>query len=153
MKEIMKRAWEIIKEAIKNFGGKCREYLSEALRIAWAEKKEGNKMVDIYDYEKMESLGFKRWTKNGKDRFYINTEYLGLKLEYYKSGNIQSAWLDGYSISNCQARRLLGNKNYVDLIEKLISSTNKDFLLKIAKMLGVENPTIENRTYDMVIRL
>lgn len=34
---IMKRAWAIAKEAAARFGGKAREYIAEALRMAWAE--------------------------------------------------------------------------------------------------------------------
>lgn len=33
----MVRAWEIAKEGQKKFGGKVSEYLSEALKMAWAE--------------------------------------------------------------------------------------------------------------------
>lgn len=37
MKEIMTRAWEIAREGQIKFGGKVSEYISEALKIAWAE--------------------------------------------------------------------------------------------------------------------
>jgi len=37
MKNIMTRAWEIAREGQGKFGGKVSEYLSEALKIAWAE--------------------------------------------------------------------------------------------------------------------
>lgn len=35
----MKRAWEIAKEAVVKFGGKAKEYLAGALKMAWAEVK------------------------------------------------------------------------------------------------------------------
>lgn len=35
----MTRAWEIAKEGQSNFGGKVNEYLSESLKMAWAETK------------------------------------------------------------------------------------------------------------------
>ena len=39
-KQVMVRAWQIIKAAVAEFGGKCRDYsFSEALRIAWQEVK------------------------------------------------------------------------------------------------------------------
>lgn len=41
-KEIMKNAWEIAKEAVKNFGGKAIEYIAEAMKMAWAAAKAGN---------------------------------------------------------------------------------------------------------------
>lgn len=39
MKQVMKRAWELAKKGVKNFGGKVREYLSSSLVIAWEEIK------------------------------------------------------------------------------------------------------------------
>lgn len=44
-KEIMTNAWKIAKEAVKKFGGKAIEYISEAMKIAWADAKEGNTSV------------------------------------------------------------------------------------------------------------
>jgi len=38
--EIMKRAWEIAKEANEEFGGGCKVYFAESLKQAWAEVKE-----------------------------------------------------------------------------------------------------------------
>jgi Streptococcus thermophilus bacteriophage Gp111 protein. len=35
---VMKRAWEIAKEAAAKFGGNSKEYFAEALRMAWASK-------------------------------------------------------------------------------------------------------------------
>lgn len=34
LQRVMKRAWEIAREAVSNFGGKVKEYLSEALKMA-----------------------------------------------------------------------------------------------------------------------
>lgn len=36
---VMKRAWEIAKAAVEEFGGKVREYFGQSLKQAWAEKK------------------------------------------------------------------------------------------------------------------
>lgn len=36
MKNIMKMAWEIAQKGRMRFGGKVSEYLSEAMKIAWA---------------------------------------------------------------------------------------------------------------------
>lgn len=35
----MRRAWQIAKDAAAKFGGKAKEYLSEAMKMAWAEAK------------------------------------------------------------------------------------------------------------------
>lgn len=39
MKKVMVRAWEIAREAATKFGGSAAEYMSEALRQAWAESR------------------------------------------------------------------------------------------------------------------
>lgn len=38
-KQIMKRAWEIAREASVKFGGSSKSYFSESLRISWSEYK------------------------------------------------------------------------------------------------------------------
>lgn len=43
-KEVMVTAWEIARAAAVEFGGKVVEYLSEALKMAWAKIKGGTKM-------------------------------------------------------------------------------------------------------------
>lgn len=57
MKEVMVRAWEIVKEAVKNFGGCAKAYLSGALKMAWAEVKAqaGRRMSDA-DAQRAQSL-------------------------------------------------------------------------------------------------
>lgn len=51
------------------------------------------------------------WEKYGKRRIYWNSDSVlktvGLDCGYYKSGNISSASLNGESISNSEAKRLL----------------------------------------------
>ena len=44
-KEVMTKAWEIAKEAVKKFGGKAIEYIAEAMKMAWADAKGGNTSV------------------------------------------------------------------------------------------------------------
>lgn len=41
MMNVMKKAWELAKEAVKNFGGKAKQYISEALKEAWKIIKNG----------------------------------------------------------------------------------------------------------------
>lgn len=62
----------------------------------------------------------KGWAESGRG-YYNPTdkqfgEMIGLELEYYKTGNIKTAILDGEYISNSSARRLLGAKDntYLD---------------------------------------
>lgn len=109
-KEIMSNAWKIAKEGQKAFGGKVSEYFAEALKMAWAQAK------NSIDIEALEKKGFNRWTKGEMDRMYFNLEKAGaLELDYYKSGNLRSADLDGERISNAEACRLLAVKCFIDL--------------------------------------
>lgn len=65
----------------------------------------------------LEGIGFNRWTKYGKDRLYITYKVLGLEFDFYKTGNISSAKLDGEKISNYQANKLRGQlgQSYIDI--------------------------------------
>lgn len=109
-KEIMSKAWEIAREGQKEFGGKVTEYFAEALKIVWAEAK------NSINIEALEKKGFNRWTKGDMDRLYFSLEKSGdLELDYYKSGNLRSADLDGERISNAEACRLLAVKCFIDL--------------------------------------
>lgn len=69
--------------------------------------------------KKLESKGFKRWTKETDhgtiDRLYINPQALGLKVEHYKTGAVSDAAWNGERISNAEGRRMLNAKIYVDL--------------------------------------
>ena len=109
-KEIMSNAWKIAKEGQKEFGGKVSEYFAQALKMAWAQVKNG------LDIEALEKKGFNRWTKGDMDRLYFSLEKAGvLELDYYKSGNLRSADLNGERISNAEACRLLAVKCFIDL--------------------------------------
>ena len=124
MKKIMMRAWEIVKNAVAKFGGKAREYMAEALRMAWAETK-GTAKQSREDIIAALTKKYGRWTKkcyNGKvlDRIYFNATDLGMDIEYYRTGNISMAEIDGERISNCEARRILASKAYFDLTDNTL---------------------------------
>ncbi len=44
---------------------------------------------------KLEAHGWKRWTKDAKDRMYVDAEKLGLKVQKYGSGAVKHAEWDG----------------------------------------------------------
>lgn len=83
LKEIMTNAWEIAKNAAKKFGGKAIEYISGALKMAWKMAKGlTNEQIKV-----LESKGFNRWTKYGKDRLYFDM----LRLALWKSATTRVA--------------------------------------------------------------
>lgn len=109
-KELMENAWNIAREGQKAFGGKVSEYFAQALKMAWAQAKSS---INI---EALEQKGFNRWTKGDMDRLYFNIEKSGdLDADYYKTGNMRSAYLNGERISNAEACRLLSVKCFIDL--------------------------------------
>lgn len=88
--------------------------------------------------EELEKAGFKRWTKAGKDRLYVNASTLGLDCTYYKTGNISSATFRGDGISNSEARRYKAAKTYIDLNEGVIVSDYATLAETVAEILGVK---------------
>lgn len=64
----------------------------------------------------LEKKGFRRWTKGNKDRLYFNVEKSGyLDVDYYKTGSVRSAYLNGERISNAEAYRLMAVKCFINL--------------------------------------
>jgi len=59
--------------------------------------------------EQLTRLGGRLWEQGGRRRVYFNAlrERIGLDLDYYYSGNICHASLNGETISNSQARSLV----------------------------------------------
>ena len=127
LQKVMTRAWEIAREAVDNFGGKVKEYFSEALKMAWVEVGK-----TIFTIEDLMAIGAKRWQKAGYDRLYLNNagiKLAGLEVSRYNTGNISNATLKGEKISNSAAGRILGslNKAYINLSTgKLVYTNNFD---------------------------
>lgn len=61
------------------------------------------------DIDRMLEVGGNRWQKNGMDRVYFNglASWYGLETTRYNSGNICGATLNGESISNNRARKII----------------------------------------------
>ncbi len=135
--EAMKKAWSIAKDAEKRFGVNARQYMAEALRIAWAIVKNGT--MEVKDrIEELEEKGFSRWTKGNLDRLYINAAQLGLVCSYYKTGNVSSAYFNGVSISNAEARRMKGSKTFIDIKSGKVYSDNEMLGKAAAELAGLE---------------
>lgn len=109
-KELMNEAWNIAREGQKAFGGKVSEYFAEALKIAWAQAKNG------LDIEALEKKGFNRWIKGDMDRLYFNIARSGhMEVDHYNTGNISHAAIDGEEISHRFAGQILSVKCFIDL--------------------------------------
>lgn len=71
----------------------------------------------------LEKKGFKRWTKGSMDRLYINPTSIGLELDFYKTGNVSYATLNGERISNSRGTAMKEAKCYIDIATgKCVSS-------------------------------
>lgn len=138
MQNIMKKAWEIAREAAKRFGGKAAQYIAGALRMAWKEVRKMTK--DITErIDELTAMGFNRWTKNNMDRMYINASTLGLECTYRKTGSISYATFQGYEISHSEASRMKFAKTYIDLVKKTIVSDSAMLAAAVADLIGVEH--------------
>ena len=68
LSKIMKRAWELVKNA-----GLC---ISEGLKKAWKEAKNMKETME----EKLIRLGYKVWEKGDMKRIYINDFQIGVRI-------------------------------------------------------------------------
>ena len=97
------RVWKAMKEEMK-------KALAEALELLPGTKvKSAEALQDLKAYGKV-------WVGGKHKRLYLNAKALGLKCDYYHSGNVSRAWVNGEDISNCEARRILGAGAYIDLV-------------------------------------
>lgn len=76
--------------------------------------------------DKLETRGFKRWTKGDYDRLYIDATSMGLELSYYKTGNICYAEWKGERISNSRGYKFKTAKTYVDIKTGKVHSDRDD---------------------------
>lgn len=67
MKNVMIKAWEIAKAAVIQFGGSSKEYIAEAMRMAWAEFKTPAKIEHSIDTVKA-LVNFMKCDSNDFDR-------------------------------------------------------------------------------------
>lgn len=134
---IMKRAWEIAKNAAKKFGHSVKSYISLALKTAWAEAKGAIKPV-CERIDELVALGFNRWQKGSMDRLYINANMLGLVVTYRRTGTISAAWFNGDEISNSEAYRMKGAKTFIDVKTGLLYGDNEQLCKAAAKLARVE---------------
>lgn len=76
---VMTRAWEIAKQAVVKFGGKAKQYISESLKMAWAELRMP-KMAELTGSVKQIA-----WANDIRDR-YIKEFEEDLQTEVYFNG-------------------------------------------------------------------
>ena len=99
----LKQIWAVIKIETK-------AALEEALKVLpGTAVKSAEALQDLKQYGKI-------WIGGAHKRLYLNAKALGLKCDYYHTGNISRAWVNGEDISNCEARRILGAGAYIDLV-------------------------------------
>ena len=99
----LKQIWVVIKTETK-------AAFEDAMKVLPGTKvKSAEALQDLKQYGKI-------WIGGAHKRLYLNAKALGLKCDYYRSGNISRAWVNGEDISNCEARRILGAGAYIDLV-------------------------------------
>lgn len=107
--EMFKKAHKIARQTVSLVGNYSIAF-KLALKKVWSEAK------NSIDIEALEKKGFNRWTKGDMDRLYFNIEKSGdLDVDYYKTGNVRSAYLNGERISNAEAYRLMTVKCFINL--------------------------------------
>lgn len=99
MQNVMKKAWEIAKSGQVKFGGRAREYLAEASRMAWRVLLTMEKMKNI-----VKNASASEWKNYGKHRIYIEASISLIEQKEIR-GNVVGA-----------LRRVSG-KWYYDVVE------------------------------------
>ena len=67
----------------------------------------------------LEQHGGKRWQKSNCDRFYFSpVKVANLDVEYYKTGNISHASINGQAVSNSEGCRIKESKVYFDAADE-----------------------------------
>ena len=94
----------------------------------------------------LENKGFKRWTKGTMDRLYINPTCIGLELEYYKTGNVSDAYLNGERISNTRGREMKAAKCYIDIATGKCVSSYDVFVEAMEQILAETEAELEPKT-------
>lgn len=77
MKQVMVKAWEIAKAAVNKFGGKAKEYIAEAMKIAWAQVKTASTITIVEVKNWFVNKNFtseQAYAINDADRFQIVDE-------------------------------------------------------------------------------
>lgn len=140
-REVMRRAWEIAKNAAKMFGYSAKSYIMLSLKAAWMEIKAAAQEIIKPVSERIDELtklGFNRWTKGTMDRLYINAYTLGLEVTRYRTGNISGAKFDGEEISHAEGYRMLAAKTYIDIKTGNVYSDNNQLKAAAARLARIE---------------
>ena len=99
----LKQIWAVIRTETK-------AAFEEAMKVLpGTAVKSAEALQDLKQYGKI-------WIGGSHKRLYLNAKALGLKCDYYHSGNISRAWVNDEAISNCEARRIIGAGAYIDLV-------------------------------------
>lgn len=96
-KQVMVRAWEIARKGQEQFGGKVSEYLSEAMKMAWAIEKGTVTMTikrtmnEIAEelQSNLNTVKVNVWENYGKRRIYVNKGFKNqvIMLEFDQDDN------------------------------------------------------------------
>lgn len=87
--ELMKKAWEIAREAAAKFNDSIRAFFGESLKQAWCELK------SVIDIDALKKIG-REWIKGDHHRIYFNDMTKYMNTENLKSWQIRD--LAGHSV-------------------------------------------------------
>lgn len=67
------------------------------------------------EIERLEDMGFRRWTKGDMDRLYIDADKLGLECDFKRDHEPCLGSWQGRRVSNADCRRIYYSKVWVDV--------------------------------------
>ena len=141
MKQVMTRAWEIAKAAVIKFGGNSKEYIAEAMKMAWSETKASAvKIVAVKDWFIRDNFNSDQaYAISDADRFEIVSETeKAYKLRVVTGFGKIVSW---FPKSVCMTQMLA-----IPHLEALNGLEKNMRLLMEARELGVKGLRERNRT-------
>jgi len=103
---------------------------------------------NTYTTDQIVAIGGQEWARGNVERVYLNDwhDMIGLSVNYYKSGNVSSAKLDGELISNTKAARLIGTSVYLER-GRIVTH-----LARTADASGLDGAELERRLLTEIAR-
>lgn len=149
MKQIMKRAWEIAKNGVAQFGGKVREYFASSLALAWKEFKTMTKEIVLVGSEKQI-----KWAMDIRESFvkHIADFKTGVNeaIEHYRKLAIKK----GQDTATFEGKETLLQTIVTDLESTLLSNEKASFYIDNHKIISgkIENHLKENYSYNQYLK-
>lgn len=114
----MVKAWKIARQGVKKFGGKVKEYFAIALKMAWAQIKGGNQVVELQGTEKQV-----KWANDIREVYFKHIDAVKAEIEKHNKKGLDFSSFFASIENQEKASEWIGN------FKALTSNDNKEAAL------------------------